>query len=309
MDAGSPSYVIGNTKSFWTYSAHTGFDLTHPPHPDSPPVEPRLTIQTAKSPISIDPAKSALVIIDMQNFFLSSALGRARGAGHDAVDKLAKHAVPACREAGVRVLWVNWGLTDKDIEEVPVSMIRSFGFRDIEDGVADPERHQDQESRDGHIPFQSLGKDMGTVKDSETGKEVDAGKMLMRDMWNTDLYSPLNHLYAEGSKLPSREDVWIHKNRPSAMWGHATDLELFLEKEGLTTLFFAGVNTDQCVAGSLMDSYYKGYDCIMLSDGCGTTSPDFAQQCIEYNAKRGCGFLATCEQLAESVAQMKEAPA
>lgn len=304
VDTDNPSYVIGNAKSFWTYAPQTGFDLTHPLQPDSPPVEPKVTIQTAKSPITVDPAKSTLIVIDMQNFFLSSALGRAKGAGHDAVNQLVKHAIPACRRAGMRILWVNWGLTDRDIEEMPVSMIRSFGFRDIEDGVVGYKERGNLQLQGGHIPFQSLGKDMGTVKDPETGKDVEAGKMLMRDMWNSALYPPLDRLYIEGSKLPSRADIWINKNRPSAMWGQRTDLELFLEKEGLQTLFFAGVNTDQCVAGSLMDSYYKGYDCIMLSDGCGTTSPEFAQQCIEYNAKRGNGFLATCVQFAEGVAQM-----
>ena len=62
--------VIGNEKSFWIYDSDTGFDLTHPETPDSPPIHPSLTIQTTTSPITIDSAKSALVIIDMQNYFL-----------------------------------------------------------------------------------------------------------------------------------------------------------------------------------------------------------------------------------------------
>ncbi len=61
------------------------------------------------------------------------------------------------------------------------------------------------------------------------------------------------------------------------MWGASTLCEEFLEKEGIRTLLFTGVNTDQCVAGTHTDAFSKGYDCILLSDGCGTTSPDFAQ--------------------------------
>lgn len=62
--------VIGNEKSFWLYDSETGFDLTHPETPQWPSVSPSLTIKTTTSPITVDPAKSALVIIDMQNYFL-----------------------------------------------------------------------------------------------------------------------------------------------------------------------------------------------------------------------------------------------
>lgn len=62
--------VIGNEKSFWIYDSEKGFDLTHPETPESPAIRPSLTTKTTTSPITIDPAKSALVIIDMQNYFL-----------------------------------------------------------------------------------------------------------------------------------------------------------------------------------------------------------------------------------------------
>ena len=109
--------VIGNEKSFWLFDSTTGFDLTHPSRPTAPTVVPRVTIQTKTSPVTIDPAKSALVVIDMQNYFLSPALGRARGAGHEALDQLVQHAIPACRKAGIRVIWLNWGLSQQDIDD------------------------------------------------------------------------------------------------------------------------------------------------------------------------------------------------
>ena len=59
--------VIGNKKNFWLYDSKTGFDLTHPETPDAPKITPRVQIETTTSPITIDPDKSALVIIDMQN--------------------------------------------------------------------------------------------------------------------------------------------------------------------------------------------------------------------------------------------------
>lgn len=38
------------------------------------------------------------------------------------------------------------------------------------------------------------------------------------------------------------------------MWGDRTAMEQFLQDQGITTLFFGGVNTDQCVYGTLLVS-------------------------------------------------------
>jgi nicotinamidase-related amidase len=251
--------VIGTGKSFWLYNSETGFDLTHPPTPESPPVTPRVTIETKTSPITIDPAKSALVVIDMQNYFLSSALGRAKGAGHAALDQLVEYAIPACRKAGIRVIWLNWGLTRQDIEEMPSAVVRAFGFEAMVDGqMVAVDKHgnprytggdkQFEDGKDGR-KFSGLGTSMGSVTDPESGKDIDAGRLLMRDQWNSALDPPLNRMFEEGQQSGPRPDVWIHKNRMSGMWGPSTLCEEILEKEGIKTLLFTGVNTDQCVGG------------------------------------------------------------
>ena len=152
--------------------------------------------------------------------------------------------------------------------------------------------------------YKGIGADCGTVE--LDGKSIDAGKLLMRDSWNAALYPPLDAMYQEGTQLPDKPDVWIHKDRMSGLWGARTACEEFLEKEGIKTLLFAGVNTDQCVGGSLTDAFSKGYDCILLSDGCGTTSPEYAQQCYEYNGAGTYGFVTSCEGFAKGVEGMKD---
>lgn len=127
----------------------------------------------------------------------------------------------------------------------------------------------------------------------------------MRGSWNADLYGPLNEMYEEGRKLPDKPDVWIHKNRMSALWGGRTALDDFLEKEGIRSLLFTGVNTDQCVGGTMQDAFSKGYDCVLLSDGAGTSSPEFAQKCIEYNVSKSWGFVSTCEEFVEALERME----
>jgi nicotinamidase-related amidase len=91
----------------------------------------------------------------------------------------------------------------------------------------------------------------------------------------------------------------------SGLWGSKTECTDFLETERIRTLFFAGVNTDQCVAGSLQDAFTKGYDCILLNDGCGTTSPAGCQESVEFNCSKTWGFATGCKDFAEGLADMK----
>lgn len=266
----------------------------------------------------------------MQNFFLSEGFGRKKGAGHAAAENLQQYAIPAARKAGIQVIWLNWGLSNADIDTMPPAIKRAFGFEAVVDNAGEVSaitetgdvfrerdgvgvdkdgnpRHQGgdkvlENGKDGRI-YKGLGSQCGIVK-LEDGTEVDAGRLLMRDSWNAALWPPLETLYQEGLKL-EKPDVWIHKDRMSGLWGASTACEEFLKNQGIRILVFAGVNTDQCVSGTLTDAFSKGYDCILLSDGCGTTSPDFSQQCIEFNAAKTWGFMVACEDLLQGVEEMK----
>ena len=58
---------IGGKKNFWLHSEADGFDLTHPATPTCPPLDPRVLLETTKARVAIDPAKSALVVVNLQN--------------------------------------------------------------------------------------------------------------------------------------------------------------------------------------------------------------------------------------------------
>ena len=104
----------------------------------------------------------------------------------------------------------------------------------------------------------------------------------MRGTRNAELYGPLQVEYLSGEKAGT--DVWIHKNRMSGLWGPQSSLDLYLQEEGITTLFMSGVNTDHCVLGTLIDSYYRGYDVVLVKDATATTSPDGGYENVCYNA-------------------------
>jgi nicotinamidase-related amidase len=123
----------------------------------------------------------------------------------------------------------NWGLTDPELKTIPPALVR--GFRNHNGG--------------------GLGSEL----------PGNFGRLLMRNAYNSELYGPLQEEYLKGQKAGT--DVWIHKNRfvfffikkknilfdcvcsISGLWGYQTALDLFLQENGITTLLFSGVNSDQ----------------------------------------------------------------
>ncbi|KAI1145935.1 hypothetical protein F4825DRAFT_456975 [Nemania diffusa] len=139
-----------------------------------------------------------------------------------------------------------------------------------------------------------------TLEDSTT---VDAGGVMSRGSWNAWLHGRLADAY-EQSKQTEKPDVHFYKNRSSGVCDKMTACTEYLETNNLRTLLFTGLNTDQCVMGTLQDAYSKGFDTIMLGDGCATNSPEYAQLSCEFNCMRSWGFLSSCKDLAEAAEQI-----
>ncbi|KAK1755471.1 Isochorismatase-like protein [Echria macrotheca] len=293
--------LVGNAGSnFWLFSPSTGWDLTHPPSPEeSPPARRRLTLATTTAPITVDPDKTALIVIDMQNFFLSPAMGRSPGPGHDAEGLLLSTAFPAAREAGIRIAHVTWGITDEELAVLPPVLFRGFGYNQVPAA--------DKEGFDEKKGTKDVGQDMGAVTFPD-GTTVAAGRMLMQDEWNTALHGGMQKSFddSQGTAAPQ---VRFHKSRLSGFWaGGSSELMDYLREQHITTLLFTGVNTDQCVLASLQDACNLGFDTILLRDGCGTNSPDYARLMVEFNGRKSWGFVSSCKDLAEGVKAARQTP-
>ncbi|THU79067.1 Isochorismatase hydrolase [Dendrothele bispora CBS 962.96] len=263
------SNVFGNPLNFWTKLDQGGWDLTRGTN------ENAITLPMPRNgPIIVQPNTTALVIIDMQNFFLHPSLGG---------DPLGRAIVPttielihAFRAVGMPVIWTNWGLTEFDLIRMPPAFLRGF-------------------SSDGSSQS-SFGSDMGTIVVPESDPSISAnattpganmtvevGRLLMRGSWNAQPWGDLLNEQLEG--VANGTDFYFNKNRLSGMWGTSTPMQQWLEDNSMTTLFFGGVNIDQCVWGTLLDSYYKGYDVILLDDISATTSPRSATEMVDFNAE------------------------
>lgn len=240
---------FGNDINYWIQT-ETGMDLSRG-------AKKVYTCRTTTLPITFDPKRSAFVVIDMQNFFLSERLGRGE-KGRTLVEPI-QSAVHHAREIGMRAIWVNWGVRP-DLTNLSPGVIRSFYKSGIYSGFG-------SELPDG------------------------MGPLLTKGSWSAELIDGLREERRE-------DDIWIDKHRTSGFYG--TELDQTLSTQGITTLFFAGVNTDQCVMGTLQDAHCIGYDCVLLSDCTATTSPPGAYESVIYNVERSCGFVTDSEQFCDS---------
>ncbi|KAI3391879.1 hypothetical protein diail_6678, partial [Diaporthe ilicicola] len=119
--------VVGNTEAnFWLHSPEHGFDLTRPDKPRAAQVTPRIRLSTTTAPVIIAPKKTALVIVDMQNFFLG--MSSTKGEGHKAEEALLSAGIPSARDAGIQVIHVTWGISDEDLAVLPPTIFRIFGW-------------------------------------------------------------------------------------------------------------------------------------------------------------------------------------
>lgn len=245
----STKLTFGPKGSQWIYDPDSKtYDLTRG-LPSPSPLRISLTQGPPDNSVLISPASAALVVIDMQNFFLHPSC-RSHPAGLAAVDPLLR-TIERCRTAGVQVVWLNWGLTDADLAEMPAGVLRGFARAAIA----------------GDVPpaAAGLGADLGGGK----------GRCLVAGEWNSALYGPLLGAVRDG-------DVQCAKNRMSGLWSESQPLWRYLEGEGKDrkTLLFAGVNTDQCVLGTLTNAYNAGWDCVMVEDCCATTTAGAREVCL-----------------------------
>lgn len=233
-------------------------DMTRP----APPLRP-LHIDAEPQNIVVDAAKSALLIVDMQNDFCTKG-GWLDSRGID-VSPNRKPILPLQSLIGVfrandlPVIWVNWGVR-KDLFNISPSL------------------------RHAHNP-----------KGNETniGKPVQGtrSEVLNLGSWGAQVVDEIN---------PGERDIQIVKHRFSAFWDTETDA--VLRNLGIKTLFIGGVNMDQCVMTTLEDASFLGYDTVLVEDGTATTSPDYCVQSVLYNVKLLFGFVTGSQAIVSALA-------
>lgn len=211
--------------------------------------------------VTIDANRSALVVVDMQNDFCS----KGGYLDHRGIDITPDRAPIAPISALVPIL---------RSQGVPIVWL-NWGVR--HDLLNIPPSLLHAHTHDG--------------SGAGLGERIPGGAEILRQgSWGAQIVDELD---------PGDQDIHVTKHRFSGFWD--TELDSILRNMGVRTLFFAGVNADQCVMTTLEDASFLGYDVIMLRDCVGTTSPDYCMQATEYNVKLLFGFMASSGSLIEGL--------
>lgn len=254
MTLNRPLRQLGVPPNAWAVDA-TIADITRPP------LEAHLiTLTTETKAVRLDLAKTALLVIDMQNDFCHSD-GWLASIGVDITPARTPIAplqtlLSWLRSVSVPILWVNWG-------NRPDLLNISAGLRHV---------------------YNPTGEGVGLGDPLPNGAPV-----LTKGSWAAAVVEELEQ---------QPDDIYIDKYRMSGFWD--TPLDSILRNLGRTTLLFAGVNADQCVMATLQDANFLGYDCILLQDCTATTSPDYCWQATLYNVKQCFGFVADSQALIQA---------
>ena len=251
--------ALGSTsRNLWQVSAIQA-DLVRIPSPPLP-----LSIRAEPKGVTLDLARTAVVVIDMQNDFCAPG-GWLASIGVDVIPAQAPIAplsrfLPVMREVSAPVIWVNWGNRPDRLNLSP-SLLH----------VYDP-----------------TGENLGL------GSEIagTGSRTLEKGSWGAGIVDGL---------IAAETDIFVDKYRMSGFWD--TPLDSILRNLGVTTLMFAGVNSDQCVLCTLQDANFLGYDCLLLDDCAATTSPSYCAEATRYNVKQCFGFVTTAEAVQHALSE------
>jgi len=220
------------------------------------------TISAQPQNITVDLSRSAMIVVDMQNDF--------------------------CAPGG----WVDWLGADLTPERAPIKPLQAILPALRANGVPIIWLNWGNRPDRKNLPptilyvFNPDGKGIGI------GGELpgNGAHLLEKDSWSAAVVDEL-------AQLP--EDIKVDKYRISGFWD--TPLDSILRNLEVKTVFFAGVNTDQCVLHSLTDAHFLGYNCVLVEDCCGTTSPDFCAEATLWNIKKCFGFVTTSADVISAV--------
>jgi nicotinamidase-related amidase len=245
---------LGAPRNSWGVSAGL-VDLRREPVAARP-----VTVAARHQPVTLDLARSAIVVIDMQNDFCHPA-GWLASIGVDVALARApieplRRLLPWLRARGTAVVWLNWG-NRPDLANLPPGVLHVYNPDGTGNGLGDP-------VREGGSPT------------------LEAGS------WSAAIVDELK---------PEAGDFAVDKYRMSGFWD--TPLDSVLRNLGVSTLLFAGVNVDQCVLATLTDAACAGYDVILIEDCSATTSPGYCLDATVYNVAQCFGFVTTAPELME----------
>jgi len=221
----------------------------------------RVRINAKLTPVEVDLDRTAVVVVDMQNAFLSEG-GMFDDMGYDisgAPATIEKNAelLPAMREAGAKIVYL--------------TMSYSADYSDA-GGVDSPNWHKE------------LG--LAMMQD----RPVTWGKYVTEGTWDEAVREEI---------APCPGDIVVRKQRYSGFAG--TNLDLVLRTAGIKYVLYTGVATNVCVESTLRDGYFLDYWPILVGDACNNSGPEHNRLASEWNVEHAFGWVTSTRDVLKAL--------
>jgi len=189
----------------------------------------QLTVRARPFPFELDPTRTAVIVVDMQNDFGSPG-GMFERAGVDisSIQAIVPNVVAvlsAARGASIPVVYLKMAfkpdLSDAGFPSAP-NWLRHAHFH---------------------------------AGDEVTAPNGQPSRILIRDTWNTDIVDEL---------APRDSDRIVYKSRFSGFYD--TELDGLLKASGIERLIVVGATTSVCVDSTVRDAMFRDYHCLVVED-------------------------------------------
>lgn len=208
-------------------------------------------LQARPAPITLDTARTALIVVDMQNAFATKG-GMFDLAGHDIsgaapVVELHKRLLPSVRAARVQVIYLQMAFKP-DLSDAG--------------GPDSPAWHKEL-----------------ALRMMRERPEL-AGKLLIDGSWDAQIVDGME---------PQDDDIVIRKSRYNGFTG--TDLDAILKGRGIRHLLFTGIATNICVESTARNAFFNEFWPILISDAMNHAGPEFTRQATLWNFENVLGWV------------------
>jgi ureidoacrylate peracid hydrolase len=227
------------------------------------------TLNTRPEPIRISPEQTAVIVVDMQNAFVSKD-GMFDLAGFDISGagptiEANRRLLAACRRAGIKVVYLQ------------------MSYRpDLSDA--------------GDSSSPNYHKELGMVMMRQRPEL--RGKLLIDGSWDWQI--------VEGLK-PEAGDRVVRKSRYSGFCG--TELEQYLKSRNIRYLLFTGVATNVCVESTARDAFFAEFWPVLVEDAINHSGPDFNRQATLWNFEHVFGWVTKSDDVIQALESEVLAPA
>jgi ureidoacrylate peracid hydrolase len=220
-----------------------------------------IRIEAVPESIEIDLRKTAVIVVDMQNAFISKGgyfdlIGTDISSNRKIIGAC-KNVINEARLKGATILYLRMALS-QDLSDV--------GSQDS--------------------PSYRKSRILPLINKSPELKE----KIYLDGSWGAEIIDDLK---------PDPADIVIKKQRYDGFIG--TNLDIILRTRQIKYLLFVGVATNVCVESTLRHAFFLDYFPILLSDAVSQKGSDPIQEASIYNTQSLFGWVSTSENILESI--------